>query len=83
MCTYVVIESSEVVCCGRYEGHVSSDLVQFPVALRLSGMRCLECMDLQSGSWVQCKIPALSSERPSEAELRYRREKIIQGHLRG
>ena len=71
----MVIEESKVVCCGRYESHVPPDLVQFPVALRLSGVRCLECVDLQSSSWVQCKVPALPSERPSEAELKYRREK--------
>ena len=68
-----MIEESEVFRRGRYESHVPSDLVQFPVALRLSGMRCFECMNLQPRPWVQCKVPALPSERPSEVKLKQRR----------
>lgn len=66
VCPYVVIEESEVFRCGCYESHVPSDLVQFPVALRLNGVCRFECVDLQSRPWVQCKVPALPSERPSE-----------------
>lgn len=62
----MVIEGSEVLCGGRDESHVLSDLVKFTVALRLYCVRRLERMDLQSGLRIQCEIPALSSKRPSK-----------------
>jgi len=54
----VVVEESKVFRRGRDESHVPPDFVQFSVVLRLSGMCCLECVDLQPGPRVQCKVPA-------------------------
>jgi hypothetical protein len=70
----VVIEESKVLRRGRDESHVPPDLVQFSVALRLNGMCRLECVDLQSGPRVQCKVPTLLSERPSEIEPKSKSE---------
>jgi hypothetical protein len=64
-CPYVVIEDSKVLRRCRDVSHVPSDLVQLPIALGFSGMRRLECVDLQPRSWVQSKVPALSCERRS------------------
>lgn len=74
MSAYVVIEESEVLRCGRNENHVSCNLVQFSVALRLNSMRCLERVDLQSGPRVQCEVPALLSKQPSGIETKSRSE---------
>lgn len=74
-CSYVVIDESKIVRRSRNESHVSSDLVQFSVALRPGSMRCLECGDFQSGPWVQCKVPALPNERSSEIKPKCRRER--------
>ena len=56
----MVIEGTKVVRRGRNESHVSPNFVQFPVALCLSSVCCLERENLQAGPWIQCKIPALS-----------------------
>ena len=77
-----MIEASEVLRRGRDESHVPSDLVQFPVVLCIGGMRCLERVDLQSGPWVQRKVPALSSEEPSERN-QSPCTRIVQDHPRG
>lgn len=52
LCPYVVIEGSKVLRHGGNVGHVSPDLVQFSIVLRLSRVRCLERVNLQPRPWI-------------------------------